>query len=272
MGNRAYTGLSGQAYPNSGGEAGATELKNTTQSVANDGTVNVVSLGVTSVSFLIPAGTPIADGSTNTSTTDATPDMTGDTSPSGDILQSSRHSASVAGAPFNDQFVGALGWASNGGVAQWVGYDFSANGGVGAICINKFAITTRFNSPSTYLGPKNFALHASNSSSFSSYDILGSWTNIVWDAEGKKYFSVTNGTEYTCYRLYITLNNAGTNCQVSQLELIEALGTASSAYEIQSPDPATTYSKVTPEGVGSKTVVITNKSGLTKTLKIEYVE
>mgnify|MGYP003630283534 FL=1 len=257
--------------PSSGG-GGGVELKSVTQSVANNATFNVVSLGVTSVSFLIPAGTPIADGSANTSTTDATPDMTGDTSPSGDILQSSRHSASVAGAPFNDQFVGALGWASNGGVAQWIGYDFSANGGAGTTCINKFAITTRFSSPSTYLGPKNFALHASNSSSFSSYDTLGTWTNIVWDAEGKKYFSVTNGTTYTCYRLYITLNNAGTNCQVSQLELIEALETASDAYVIQSPDPDATYLKVTPEGAGSKTVVITNKSGVTKTLKIEYVE
>ena len=255
-----------------GGGGGGLELKSLTQSVANSASVNVVSIGVTAVSFLIPAGTPIADGSTNTSTTDATPDMTGDTSPSGDILQSSRHAASVAGAPFNDQFVGELGWASNGGVAQWIGYNFSANGGVGSICINKFAITTRFSSPSTYLGPKNFALHASNSSSFSSYDTLGTWTNIVWDAEGKKYFSVTNGTTYTCYRLYITLNNAGTNCQVSQLELIEALETSSDEYVIQSPDPATTYSKVTPEGVGSKTVVITNKSGGTKTLKIDYVE
>tara|TARA_R110000851_G_scaffold27586_2_gene77492 strand:+ start:454 stop:1257 length:804 start_codon:yes stop_codon:yes gene_type:complete len=259
------------SYSSAGG-GGGVELKTVTQNLANNVSTNISSLGVTSVSFLIPAGSPIADGSENTSTIDATPDMTGDTTPSGDILQSSRNPAAVAGAPFNDQFVGALGWASNGGVTQWIGYDFSANGGAGTICINKFAINTRFNSPSTYLGPKNFELHASNSSNFSSFVSLGSWTNIVWDAEGKKYFSVTNGTAYTCYRLYITLNNSGTNSQVSQLELIKALETASDEYVIQSPDPASTYSKVTPEGAGTKTVVITNKSGVTKNFKIEYVE
>jgi len=254
------------------GGGGLTLTSADSAGIANDASVNISALGVTSVSFLIPAGTPIADGSTNTSTTDSTPDMTGDTTPSGDILQSSRNAASVAGAPFNDQFVGELGWASNGGVPQWIGYDFSANGGVGSICINKFAINTRFSAPSTYLGPKNFELHASNSSNFSSFVTLGTWTNIVWDQEGKKYFTVNNGTSYTCYRLYITLNSSGTNSQVSQLEFIEAESTASDEYVIQSPDPATTYSKVTPAGAGTKTIVITNKSGATKSLRIQYVE
>ena len=258
--------------PCSAGGGGASLTTSDHAGVLDNAAVNISALGVTSVSFFIPAGTPIADGATNTSTTDATPDMTGDTTPSGDILQSSRNPAAVAGAPFNDQFVGALGWASNGGVTQWVGYDFSANGGVGTICINKFAINTRFNSPSTYLGPKNFELHASNSSNFASYDTLGTWTNIIWDAEGKKFFTVTNGTAYTCYRLYITLNNSGTNSQVSQLEFIEAEGSASDEYVIQTPNPAGTYSKVTPEGAGTKTIVITNKSGATRSLRVQYVE
>lgn len=243
-------------------ESGGTLTTQDYSDVADDGDIEIVCQGVTSVYFMSTGY--IADGSTNTSTTDSVPTMTSKTAPSGEVIYSSKHGSSTEQAPFDDNFGSGLGWASNGGVPQWVGYDFEANGGPGAKCINKFSITNR---EVAGLGPANFNFEAWDGAAWIT---LGSWSGESWGTLEKRWFNVSNENEYTKYRVYVTQNTSGTNCQIVEIEFVEAESSGVPAWTIQDPDPTSTYSKSTPTGSGEKTVTITNKSGSVKDIRVEY--
>ena len=277
MGNRAYTSLSGQAYPSGTGGGGGAELQNSTHlGVLNNGTVNIVGLGVTSVAFLETAY--VSDGSTNSSTTDLVPILTSNTSGGGLAFGSNV----VNGAAWNAFDLNMLtSWVTSNvnispAAPQWLGYKFPS-----AKCINKFTVSNRYTNDWYKQAPKDFTLQGSNvvtdidaTSNDSDWDVLGTFTNQTnWNNSGgeTRTFTVINGTEYKYYRLRVTAVNGHPACAIANWSLIEAAVVGGTAYNIQAPNPATTYSKVTPEGEGEKTIVITNKSGATQSLKIYYV-
>tara|TARA_R110002110_G_scaffold38289_1_gene125208 strand:+ start:153 stop:971 length:819 start_codon:yes stop_codon:yes gene_type:complete len=264
------------SYSSAGGGGGA-ELKTVTQSVANDGTVNVLSLGVISVAFLETSY--VSDGSTNTSTTDLVPILTSNTSGGGLAFGSNV----VNGAAWNAFDSNMLtSWVTSNvnispSAPQWLGYKFPT-----ARCINKFTVSNRYTNDWYKQAPKDFTLQGSNTvtdvnatTNDTDWNLLGTFTNQTnWNNSGgeTRTFTVINGAEYKYYRIRVTAVNGHPACAIANWSLIEAASVGGTAYNIQQPNPATTYSKVTPEGVGEKTVVITNKSGSTQDLKIEYFE
>ena len=266
------------SYPVSGGAGGGSSLKTSLHSsVADDASVNVVCLGVTSVAFLETAYT--ADGSTNTSTTDLVPVLTSNTS--------------GGGLAFGSNVLNGAGWkafdsnmltswvTSNVNVSalapQWFGYKFPT-----AECINKFRLSNRYTNDWSNQAPRDFTFEGSNTvddtdatTNDDDWVLLGTFTGqTLWNNSGgeTRTFTVSNGSEYKYYRVRVTLTNGHPACAVANLDLIKAVEVDGVAYNIQQPNPSATYSKVTPDTEGEKTVVITNKSGSAKTVKIEYVE
>tara|TARA_R110000868_G_scaffold44197_1_gene147865 strand:- start:7 stop:843 length:837 start_codon:yes stop_codon:yes gene_type:complete len=277
MGNRAYTGLSSQAYPSGAGGSAGGELQSSIHSgVLNDGTVDIVGLGVTSVSFLETSY--ISDGSTNTGTTDIVPILSSNTS-GGGLAFGSNVVNGPAWKAFDSNML--TSWVtSNINVSptapQWLGYKFPV-----AKCINKFTVSNRYTNDWSNQAPKDFTFQGSNvvtdgnaATNDSDWDSLGTFTGQTnWNnSTGEtRTFTVINGTEYKYYRIRVTAVNGHPACAIANWALIEAVSVGGVAYNIQQPNPATTYSKATPEGDGEKTIVITNKSGATQDLKIYYV-
>lgn len=272
MGNRAYSSELNQAYPNSIAGAEGSELKSVTQSVVNNGTVNVQSLGVISVSF--KEDVLEANGANNTSSTDSVPTMTNYTVPSGTVFSMGDFGGQPAWKAF-DNIQGTTNnssdWASNGVASpsnpEWAGYQFTAQK-----IINKVTIMPRHTAVTTQ-SPENFTIEGSNDGT--NYVILKTITGeSSWTTQVNKVYTFTNSTGYYYYRIKCTKTNNGagsSNFGVDGIEFIEAVTSEGSNWLIQSSN-TTTYAKLTPEGIGSKTVVITNKSGITRNLKIEYFE
>jgi hypothetical protein len=279
MGNRAYTGLSGQAYPSGAGGSAGSELQNSIHSgVLNDGTVNIVGLGVTSVSFLETAYD--SNGETNTGTTDIVPILSSNTSWVGGLAFGTAYNATTPPwQSFDNNMLSS--WATvnytftPSGVA-WVGIKLPVKK-----CVNRFVVSNRYTNGWQTQAPKNFTFEGSNvvndgnaASNDSDWDLLGTYTNQEnWSpsAPDPRTFWCINGTEYKYYRLRVTEVNGHSACAIANWTLIEAVLVGGVAYNIQAPNPAATYSQATPEGEGEKTIVITNKSGATQSLKIYYV-
>ena len=255
----------------------ATLLTSTHADVLNGSAVSVIGLGVTSVLFLENAY--VSDGSTNGSTTDSVPILTSDTS-GGGLAFGSNVVNGAAWKAFDSNML--TSWVTSNvnvspGAPQWFGYKYPL-----AMCIKKFQLSNRYTNDWSNQAPKDFTFQGSNTvtdvnatTNDADWDLLGTFTNqTAWNNSGGKTrtFTVSNGTEYKYYRVRVTATNGHPACAVANINLIEAVSVPGTVYNIQSPNPATTYSKVTPSGAGSKTIVITNKSGATKTLKIEYVE
>ncbi len=268
--------LSNMSYSGSGG--GGNSLSTSDHAgILNDGTVNIACLGVTSVYFLETAY--VSDGSTNASTTDLVPILTSNTSGGGLAFGSNV----VNGAPWR-AFDGNMltSWVtSNVNISplapQWLGYKFPT-----ARCINKFTLSNRYTNDWANQAPKDFTLQGSNvvtdldaTTNDVDWDVLGTFTNQTnWNnSTGEtRTFTVNNGIEYRYYRVRVTATNGHPACAIANWSLIEAEVVGGVAYNIQQPNPSATYAKLTPAGSGTKTVVITNKSGVTQSLRIEYVE
>ena len=260
---------------NAGGPA--TLLTSIHSGVSDNSAVSVIGLGVTSVYFLETAY--ISDGSTNGSTTDSVPILTSNTS-GGGLAFGSNVVNGAAWQAFDANML--TSWVTSNinvspGAPQWFGYKYPV-----ATCINKFQLSNRYTNDWSNQAPKDFTFQGSNTvddtdatTNDTDWDSLGTFTGqTAWNnSTGEtRTFTVSNGTEYKYYRVRVTATNGHPACAVANLNLIEAVEVGGTAYNIQSPNPATTYEKTTPSGSGSKTIVITNRSGATKTLKIEYVE
>jgi hypothetical protein len=263
--------------PCSAGGGGASLTTSDHADVLNNATVNISALGVTSVSFLETSY--VSDGSTNASTTDLVPVLSSNTS-GGGLAFGSNVVNGAAWMAFDSNML--TSWVtSNVNVSalapQWLGYKFPT-----ARCINKFTVSNRYTNDWANQAPKDFTLQGSNvvtdgnaATNDSDWDSLGTFTGQTnWNnSTGEtRTFTVINGTEYKYYRIRVTAVNGHPACAIANWSLIEAASVGGTAYNIQQPNPATTYSKVTPDGSGTKTIVITNKSGATKSLRIQYVE
>lgn len=263
----------GSSASSGGGGGSGTLLESIHTDILDNGTISISALGVTSVSFaeqLI-----IADGDTNTSTTDAVPTMTSTTDPSGTVFSGGDYGPQPSWKAFDDVLGTANNtsdWASNAsatvGDPEWIGYQFPQGK-----AINKVALLPRGTAVNTQ-SPENFTIEGSLDGV--TYDVLKTVTGEAsWTIYTAKVYTFLNSTLYPYYRVKCTKTNNGTgtsNFGLDGVELIAAQTEAGSGFDIQSPDPATTYSKVTPGTEGTKTIVITNKSGATRDIKVEYVE
>jgi hypothetical protein len=234
-------------------------------SVANGASVNVSCLGVTQVKFeeSIP-DTYVADGSTNTSTTDIIPQMTSSTSPSGAVILSGYAPAVGDYGLFDDAntITNGTQWAVNSPTG-WGGYDFGAGN---SQCINKFSITSR----SAYIShsPKDFNFEASDDGV--TWTVLGSWTGeATWGTKEQRWYSVTNSTTYRMYRINILVSYDAAYVGIGEAQYIVA-DVATYINSWVQKQANTHYAIAIPDTSGTKTVTITNSSGSTQKIQIEY--
>lgn len=150
----------------------------------------------------------VADGSTNTSTTQA---ATG-----GTAICSSYYNASTVPANAFDGNSGTA-WESNGSLPAWVGYQFSS----GKV-INKYRVNVGNYCASAIVGSWTIG-GSNNGSSWTQLHSVGNGNNPrtcnAWET-----YSFSNSTSYSHYRLYCTYaKGTGTAyCALPELVLIEA--------------------------------------------------
>jgi hypothetical protein len=146
-----------------------------------------------------------ADGSTNTSTTDAVPTMTSDTSPSGLVIYSSQDVSSGRQGykAFADDANTGF-WATNVTTTGFLGYGFTTTK-----VINKYIVLGGGNLASK--APKDWTVEGNNDTTDGSdgtWDTLSTVTNETsWDISTARTYTFTNSTPYKFYRLNITANN-----------------------------------------------------------------
>jgi hypothetical protein len=234
-------------------------------SVAAGADVTVSCLGVTQVKYgTISPITYVEDGSTNTSTTDSVPTMTSSTSPSGEVILSGNAPAVGDFGIFDDfnDSTTTTQWAVISPTG-WGGYDYGA--GV-AKCINKFSISARYNYETH--NPKNFTFEGSQDGV--TWVVLGTWTNeSTWTSLETRWYTVTNGTAYRMYRINISASYDASYCGCGEMQFVEAAPLTYGATWVQK-QANTDYSIDIPDTVGTKTITVTNDSGSTQNIQIEY--
>jgi len=162
-----------------------------------------------------------ADGSLNTSTTDAVPTMTSNTSPSGIAFGSNHNDGDASNYKAFDGSVSSL-YRANVNNNQYCGYVHET-----PVAINKFTVSSLLNQSAR--AAKDFKLQASNNTT-TGHD--GDWTDLVsitgetsWSSSGEvRTFTLVNDTEYKAHRIYIVSNNGdSTYIDIPEIEFIEAL-------------------------------------------------
>jgi hypothetical protein len=165
---------------------------------------------------VIPVGGGSYDGADNSSTTDATPQMTSNTTPSGIVTSSPPLSATYA--PFhsfdNSSGLTYITEAGAGGVG-WVMYQFAI-----AKLVNKYTIIGARAYPER--APKNWTFQGSNDGI--NFDILHTVTGETdWGNAEKRTFTFVINSEntYTHFKVDVTLNNGDTYLVLPEIEIIE---------------------------------------------------
>lgn len=149
----------------------------------------------------------------------ATPNMTSDTTPSGEVIYSSCYSGTYpAWKAFNGyDDNGSETWLSSysDNVGSWIGYHFTE-----AVCIKKAAVSVR-NNPSYPHAVKRFKLQGSNDGN-TWIDIQECATTSATALQRDEYI-IENDDSYTYYRLYTLevwdLQDVDQNAAYNQVEL-----------------------------------------------------
>ena len=141
--------------------------------------------------FSIPAAisrVTSCHGDDNPSTTDAVPDMTSATAPSGEVTRSSIASATYeAWNAFSAD--DAVEWASNPPVPQWIKYEFPV-----AVNINKYFVKSN---AAHY--PHDWVLEGSNNDA--DWDVL---SDITGNSLVEGWFTFLGELAYKYYRITVT--------------------------------------------------------------------
>lgn len=131
------------------------------------------------------------DGQQNDSDENLIPVMTGNTTPSGEVIFSS---AASGGYPFHAFNNGNGQWFTDNLVLTgWIGYKFTAGKIVARYSVKCFFVSS---------APKDFTFEGSNDGL--SWTVLDTRVNQMWYESEEKNFSFANGTSYQYYRLNIS--------------------------------------------------------------------
>lgn len=170
----------------------------------------------------------IADGSTNTSTTDAVPTMTSNTAPSGVSSASSFAVGYEAYKAFDDiTSTSSNYWSTSAGNnTGWLQYLFASPKAINKYTLRASNVVART--------PKDWTIKASNTGVFGGEEVtLDTVTDETgWASDEVRTFTFSNATQYSYYRLDVSANNGDASyVALYEMELIEA--------EVQNGTPLT---------------------------------
>lgn len=145
----------------------------------------------------------------------ATPVMTGDTTPSGEVIKSNQYSGTYAAWRAFRQVIDDNGWVTtNDGLPQWIGYHFTQ-----PVTIVKLVTNNRnYNGTPAQIGaPTKFYLQGSGDGV--------TWADIQYCESanqayaGENTYDIFNDTSYSYYRLYVIESTASVSCALSKLNM-----------------------------------------------------
>lgn len=158
----------------------------------------------------------ISDGSTNTSTTKVTPDMTSNSQGGFVVSASSEYSTNFQAYKAFDGLDSSHWWETSGATSGWLQIQLPS-----AKIVNKYLILP----PQGYVNraPKVWTIQASNTGAFSGEQVtLDSKSDVTgWVSSDYKTFSFTNSTPYLYYRIVVTSTGGG-KLGIGELQYIEA--------------------------------------------------
>lgn len=161
-------------------------------------------------------GIIIADGSTNTSTTKVTPNMTSNNQDGFILSASTEYSASYNANKAFDGLDDSRWWETSGASSGWLQIQLPS-----AKIINKYLIIP----PQGYANkaPKAWTIQASNAGAFAGEQVtLDSKSDVTgWVSSNYKTFSFINSTPYLYYRIVVTSTGGG-QLGIGELQYIEA--------------------------------------------------
>lgn len=144
------------------------------------------------------------------------PDMTGYTTPSGEVSESSFYTSLYFGWKAFDRDNATAWWTATSVTSAWIQYLSST----AEICA-QYTITGQL---ATY-SPNSWTLEASNTGAFAGEEVvLDTRSGITWADSEKKTFTVTgNTTPYLYHRINVSSNNGGWNIRIAEIELMSEL-------------------------------------------------
>ena len=148
----------------------------------------------------------------------ATPVMTSDTTPSGEVIKSSQHDSSYAAWRAFRQVIDSTGWVSvNTGMPQWIGYHFTQ-----PVTIIKLVTNNRnYNgTPAQISAPTKFYLQGSGDGTNWEDIQYCEASNLAYAAENE--YTIANNSSYSYYRLYIT-ESTGSGVSLSKLDMYKVV-------------------------------------------------
>lgn len=161
-------------------------------------------------------GDIISDGSTNTSTTKVTPNMTSNNQDGFILSSSTEYSASYNANKAFDGLDDSRWWETSGASSGWLQVQLPS-----AKIINKYLISP----PQGYVNkaPKAWTIQASNTGAFAGEQVtLDSKSDVTgWVSSNYKTFSFINSTPYLYYRIVVTSTGGG-QLGIGELQYIEA--------------------------------------------------
>lgn len=157
-------------------------------------------------------------GQENNSSTNLIPEMTSNTTPSGEAIASAQvfFPSLAAWKAFDGSIslIPADYWQPDNVAVGWIGYRFPA-----AVVVNRYEIQ----GGDVGTNPKDFTFEGSNNGS--SWTVLDTRTNQSWFATELKSFSAINTTAYLYYRLNVATAVGGTTLRVVELRMFSGVVT-----------------------------------------------
>ena len=204
-------------YEQEGGDTDFFSATPTTDSKAVNFTID----SATNIEATVSGTKLEANGSLNTSITDAVPTMTSNTAPSGVASASAEDVASEAFRAFDGIESGNNAWFISGqSTNTWIQYQFTA-----PIIINKFTILPYDNAVGFEGAPSELNFYGSTTGAFAGEEVLlKNQSGIVYaNQTDLKTITFRNNAEYTYYRLeVVATQNSYPNTAIGELKFIEA--------------------------------------------------
>ena len=146
----------------------------------------------------------------------ATPVMTSDTTPSGEVITDNQYSADYAAWKAFKQTVDNNGWVTkNTGLPAYIGYHFTEP----TVIVKLLTNNRNYNGTAAQIGaPTKFYFQASNDGTNWADIQYCEATNLSYGAQNE--YQIINDSLYSYYRLYIIESGAGTtSCALSKVNM-----------------------------------------------------
>lgn len=140
----------------------------------------------------------------------AIPNMTSNTTPSGEVKASSNHTSFPPWGAFDDN-IGAGGWMTSNTKVAWLQYSFPSSKAIGRYVIEGAGAVD--------YGIRDWTFEGSNDEQ--SWSVLDRRSGITWTTRERKTFNMLNADSYRHYRLNVTDNNGNSSIFILKLEMYE---------------------------------------------------